>query len=134
MKLYVDTNVFISLIREETSDRRSLFSEALSFFRKAAQQKDEIITSKLSIKEISKICYLNKEATIESVKIIFPEIKIVEINKENEANYYKKGIHYPDSIHASTAKKENCDYLVTFNYKDFEKIKNEINAIEPNYY
>ena len=50
--------------------------------------------------------------------------------KENVLKFYHLGIHHPDYIHAAIAF-ENCDCLVTFNIKDFEKIRHFISLFSP---
>ena len=132
MRLYVDSNVFISLFKEEIGKNlRSLFAEALSFFENAGKSKHTLIISNLTVKEVSKICFIDEPSIIEELKKYSIKLAIVEINKENEKDYYYKGVHYPDSLHASTAKKELCDGIVTFNTKDFQIIEKEIQIFQP---
>ena len=132
MRLYVDSNVFISLFKEEIGKNlRSLYAEALSFFENAGKSKHILILSNLTIKEITKVCFIDEPNIIEELKKYSIKVVIVEINKEKEKSYYYKGVHYPDSLHASTAKKELCDGIVTFNTKDFQIIKEEIQIFQP---
>ncbi|MFA7132118.1 MAG: type II toxin-antitoxin system VapC family toxin [Bacteroidales bacterium] len=134
MKLYVDSNVFISLIREEVFLNRTLFDEALSFFERVKERKDTIVISELIFHEILKKSFNSREDIIErlwKMKISFEEVND-EINLLKEVKESK--IHYPDCIHANTAIKTNCKYLITFNLKDFISINNKINVIQPRDY
>lgn len=45
--------------------------------------------------------------------------------------FKKRGLHFSDSLHAATALKFECDCIVTFNMKDFEKIDDLIEVFEP---
>lgn len=57
-----------------------------------------------------------KERVIQYFKKTDIPILIVE---KDQMGKEIDGIHYPDSIHAGTAIKFECDYLITFNIKDF---------------
>jgi predicted nucleic acid-binding protein len=134
MKLYVDSNVFISLIREEVSNNRTLFDEALSFFEKVQKRKDTIVISELIFYEILKKSFNSRDDVRErlgELKISFEEVED-EINLLKEVKESK--IHYPDCVHANTAIKTNCDYIITFNLKDFILINNKITVIQPRNY
>ena len=45
--------------------------------------------------------------------------------------YVAKGVHYSDALHMATANVFKCDCIVTFNIKNFEKVKDEIKSVEP---
>ncbi len=134
MKLYVDSNVFISLIREEVFLNRTLFDEALSFFERVQERKDTIVISELVFDEIQKICFNSREEILE--KFFNLDIPVEEV--KNETNLSKEikesKIHYPDCINANTAIKTKCEYLVTFNTKDYICINNKITILQPKDY
>lgn len=135
MKLYVDSNVFISLIREEVSVNRTLFDEALSFFEQVQERKDTIVISTLNLLEIKTKSYNTKEDLIDNLtkrKITF---KFIENNQNIESKRFEVlRVHRPDSIHVALAIKEKCDCIITFNIKDFILAENFIKVIQPNEY
>jgi len=134
MKLYVDSNVIISLIREEIGFRlRSLYSEAENFFKKAGMQNDTIIVSPLTISEICKITKIQKDDVLEILSEF--GIKVLLINKQeiNHTKFIELGLHYPDSLHAALAESLGCDAIITFNTKDFKGL-NEIVVESPGEY
>ena len=134
MKLYVDSNVFISLIREEVSINRTLFDEALIFFERVQERKDTILISQLVFDEIQKICFNSREDVIEKFTKLNISIKEVkdELNLLKEVKESK--IHYPDCINANTAIKTNCSCIITFNTKDYLNIRNKIKIVQPRDY
>ncbi len=134
MKLYVDSNVFISLIREEVSVNRTLFDEALSFFERIQERKDTIVISELVFDEIQRICFNSKEELLE--KFLKLDIPVEEVKNETTLlrEVKESKIHYPDCINANTAIKTKCDYLVTFNTKDYICINNKITILQPRDY
>lgn len=135
MKLYIDSNVFISLIREEVFLNRTLFDEALSFFERVQERKDTIVISELTLKEIKKIGYTEKEEIVEQIKNRKVKSEYIQSNYKIEFTKFEKlGIHIPDSIHVAIAIKERCDCIVTFNIKDFKLANSFIKVIEPSEY
>jgi predicted nucleic acid-binding protein len=113
MKLYVDSNVFISLIREEVSTNRTLFDEALSFFEKVQERKDTIVISTLNLIEIKTKSYNTKEDLIEDLSKRKINFKFIENNQNIESKRFEGlGIHKPDSIHVALAIKEKCDCIM----------------------
>ena len=134
MKIYLDSNVFISLIREEVSTNRSLFNEAINFFEKVAIQKDTLVLSELFFHETQKIAFSSKEDVLEKLGQFQITFEIVNDELDGIRELIKKGTHFPDCVHANTAIKNKCDCIVTFNTKDFDGIKDEIAIIEPKQY
>ena len=129
MRIYLDTNVFVSLFKEEIdSNLRPLYLEAQEFFNYIKQKDILLVLSDLFFLEAHKCCSIDKNRIIDYFSKL--EIPILIIEKENLA-YPAKEIHYPDSVHAATAIKYNCDTIITFNTKDFEPIKNRIKILEP---
>jgi predicted nucleic acid-binding protein len=126
----LDTNVFVSLYKEELGKNlRPLYIESQEFFNYIKQKNILLVLSELFFSEAYKCCYVSKKDIISYFSKL--EIPLLIIEKENLALPLKE-VHYPDSIHASTAIKYNCDSIITFNTKDFDKIKNKIKIFEPN--
>ena len=134
MRLYIDSNVFISLIREEVSTKRSLFAEAKSFFEKVAIQEDIVIISELNIFEVNKKCFIKKEELLSILNQLSIKYELSKDITKDSRNIALLGVHYPDCIHASTAINTKCTCIITFNKKDFEVISSTIPILEPNNY
>ncbi len=124
MKCYVDSNVFIALIFDESGKNFNLmsyFSE--EFFKKSIEGKHELIVSNLVIKEFCKITKLTEDEFTEFVNNYCGKIKIVNITLKDkgEANKINNKYHtgFADSLHYVVAKKSECNALITYNVKDF---------------
>ncbi len=132
-RIYLDSNVFISLFSKELGRNLcGLFVEAEWFFEQVKQKKHFLILSDLFFEEVQKQTYLSKD----EITAYFKEQNInFETARIKPGLPWKKfiarGIHYSDALHAATAIAFKCNCIVTFNIKDFEKAKNEIKSFEP---
>lgn len=133
MKIYLDSNVLISLIREEIGKKfRLLYSEAELFFRLVSSNQNTLVLSRLFFKEINTVLNLDKDAVLDflsTFSLIIEEYAPKEIS--DPAFFEKLGIHYPDSLHLVLAIESKCDCLVTFNKKDFVNAEKFIPVREP---
>ena len=136
MLLYLDSNVLISLIRNELNGGlRPLYHYSENFFCLCRERNIIVVISGLFLKEVKSKTFLTEKEILDYFKSIylikyelaFPTAKVDERNKELKA----KGLHYPDSLHAAYALETNCEYLVTWNKKDFELLENLIKVISP---
>jgi predicted nucleic acid-binding protein len=122
--------VFISLINKELdSSVRGLFVEAENFFFRVAERGDMLVLSNLFMKEVSKVAFQSEEDVfrrIEFYKIKYELIKVVQKDLVLEKEFNLKGLHYPDSLHATVAINNFCDAIVAFNKKDFESLSGDI--------
>ncbi len=137
MLLYLDSNVFISLMKREVGRNiRGLFVEAELFFDKVVQRGHIVALSDLFFREVEQICYLNKDEVLKYFQKICVKTLLVEFNKKIRFEEFAKiGIHFPDSLHVAIAVHYNCDCIVTFNLKDFSKASEKIPAFSPgNFY
>jgi len=134
-RLYLDSNVFISLVnRELDSNLRPLFIEAEQFIEKAKELNCTIVLSDHTLEEIQKISFNSKNDVIELFEK--KQIKIEFINKEKQdiekvKFFCRRGVHRSDAWHIALAIKAKCDCIVTFNKKDFEITQDLILAEEP---
>jgi len=104
-----------------------------SFFA-ACPEKFEIVLSGLALKEIEKIVHYSKEDVVQFFrerKISASLIGTTESNVEMSKAFIKKGVHYPDSLHAAIALNSGCRVFLTFNKKDFNAIEGWIEVREP---
>ena len=132
-RIYLDSNVFIALIdREMDRQLRGLFVEAELFLEKVKKHNDILILSDWFFREVQKICYFSKEEVLEYFEKIGIKTEAVE-QKQNLSleEFRKRGMHSQDALHAAIAVEQKCDCIVTFNAKDFEKIKDKIRVFEP---
>ena len=130
MRIYLDSNVFISYIREEIgAEYRLLGEEAEQFFSNVRINKHILLISELFIKETQKHCFMEKK----ELQMFFEEkeihVEFIEDSKKICRTLLLLGPHYSDAIHATNAINNKCDAIATFNIKDFEKIRNKINII-----
>ncbi|MFH1752378.1 MAG: type II toxin-antitoxin system VapC family toxin [archaeon] len=134
MRLYLDSNVLISYLRSEINGAFNLlFQDAKEFFSLCKKEKIELVVSELFILEVMKVVSLSEKDILEffcsfGLKTVF--VKSVEIT---EAFCVKKstGIHFTDSQHIANALKYECDYIITWNKKDFKKAKDLIDFKTP---
>jgi len=131
MRIYLDSNVFISYIRNEIGKNfRPLFSEAENFFEWIKNEKHTLIFSNIFIYETTKHCYLNKEEIIQFFKEHSIKTEYIEGELKVKKEILKRGIHLSDAAHITLAINSNCDAIATFNIKDFEKSEDLIKIID----
>lgn len=132
-RVYLDSNVFISLIdREMDGQLRGLFVEAELFLEKVKKHNDILILSDLFFREVQKICYFSKKEALEYFERTGIRTEAVEQEQNPPLGEFRKeGMHFHDALHAAIAIKEKCDCIVTFNAKDFEGIRHKIKVFEP---
>ncbi len=134
MRIYLDSNVFISLFERETGKNiRGLFVEAEVFFDKVVEEEHCIVLSDWFFTEVRKITYLTNEEIIgffekNNVKIeVVPKMDDYRV----ATKFSSLGIHSADAIHIALALHFKCDCIVTFNLKDFRKAEHLIRISEP---
>ena len=112
---------------------RGLFIEAEVFFRKVKTEKHTILLSGLFFAEIEKKIYLDKQEVISQFTTLGVAIELIPNPEQTirTSDFVKRGLHYPDSVHAAFARTGNCDCIVTFNKRDFDKINDLIAVFEP---
>ncbi|MFH1588875.1 MAG: type II toxin-antitoxin system VapC family toxin [Candidatus Diapherotrites archaeon] len=133
MRIYLDSNVFISLFQVEVGmHKRGLFVEAGTFIEKVKENEHLLVLSNWFFDEINRHHFTKEDVLkyLEEKEITF---ELVEEKQKQDLNEFtKKGIHYSDAVHIAIALKHKCDCIVTFNSKDFNKIKDKIQVFEPN--
>jgi len=133
-KAYIDSNVFISMIMEEIGKGpRLLFKEAEEFFLNS-KGRFVLVFSDFALSEIFNHAKCSKSDIIS----FFAERKIsaefFESSKEDgiKALEIKKlGIHWSDAFHAAIALRAKCDFIVSFNVKDFAPAGKLIRTFQP---
>ena len=131
-RVYLDSNVFISLIdREVGKGSRCLFVEAEQFLERVRESGSVLVLSDLFFKEIEDVKSIAKGFVLNYFER--EQIKVLEVNKAGQSvkDFVAKGIHFTDALHVGLAIKAKCDCIVTFNVKDFEGARGMIEIFEP---
>jgi predicted nucleic acid-binding protein len=111
MKIYVDTNIFIDFIKENSSKRRAVL--AYEFFRKGWNCAFELIVSDWTRSE------LKRHVSEEDLTLLFNEFKsrnklhFVFHSKEETEIAKNSNFHWQDELHLMLAKKSGADLIVT---------------------
>ncbi len=136
MRVYVDSNVFISALRDEIGFNFALLGrDSRLFFAACAKRSITVVISNLIMFEITKKIKLSESdifGNLEELGVHFEfvittdEMKVLAQKIQDET-----GIHYLDGLHVAIAIQKKCDYLVTWNMKDFEKTRNWIMPFHP---
>lgn len=134
-RIYLDSNVLISLLREEIgSGFRLLSVEAQGFFYYVEKNDCLLILSELFFREVKTKLGLNRQSISEYfnfLKINFEETNFIKNDFIKSKEIEAEGIHFPDSLHVALAFRTKSDCIATFNVKDFKKISNKIKVMEP---
>ncbi|HZX33836.1 MAG TPA: type II toxin-antitoxin system VapC family toxin [archaeon] len=133
MRVYLDSNVFISLFeREMGKNSRGLFVEAEMFLERVKNKGSVLVLSDWFFREVQKITFLSKGEVLRYLENNGAKTEVVD---SEGVSLEKTGeLHFPDSMHAAIAIHFGCGCIVTFNLKDFEKVKRLIEILEPGEY
>jgi predicted nucleic acid-binding protein len=136
VKVYLDSNAFISAINQEIGfSFRGLFVEAENFFFRLAQRKDILVISKHCLNEINLVLSCSKDDVLDYFE---KNMVITEFCDEpktiNFSKYSKTCAHFKDSLHVAIAIHFKCDCIVTFNIKDFLNARKVIDVFTPGDY
>src|SRR3989344_5944021 len=134
MRIYLDSNVFISLMNLEIGRGiRGLFVEAEAFFRKAKDERHTLLLSSLFFREVENKIFLNKNEVIDYIVKLGVLMEIISIQEKTVRTneFTSKGLHHLDAVHVALARAVKCDCIVTFNKRDFDKINDLIPIFEP---
>jgi predicted nucleic acid-binding protein len=117
--IYIDTNVWVSLFKNEEDYLRPISEFSFMLFKKVFSCKYDILISEILLQELKRKCdnkelkhYLQELKRLDKIKLI----KTSHIERE----IAKKSRHYYDRLHEILAHKGKAKYLVTRNIKDFE--------------
>ncbi len=131
MRIYLDSNIFISYIREEIGRNfRNLAGEAEHFFNQVSEKQHTLIISDLFIQETKKHCFMNKKELHDFFVKKSICIDFVEDSMEIPRELLSRGLHYSDAWHTATALRNTCNAIATFNIQDFKKIQDKIGIID----
>jgi len=136
MRLYVDSNVILSYIKQELGGLiKAQVVRTKDFLINCQKERHIIIISDLTLKEIKKIGYYSQEEVEELLKQYDIIFEIIESNEERVKKAKRieqeMGVHYPDSLHIQLALDSKADAIVTWNLKDFESAEELIPICSP---
>jgi len=136
MRLYVDSNVILSYIKQELGGLiKAQVVRTKDFLINCQKERHIIIISDLTLKEIKKIGYYSQEEVEELLKQYDIIFEIIESNEERVKKAKRieqeMGVHYPDSLHIQLALDSKADAIVTWNLKDFESAEGLIPIRSP---
>ena len=118
MKLFLDTNILIDVI----ANRKPWVDEALVLFELAKQKKLTLIVADFSFINLAYIT--RKLFTQEELYALFSDlclyVKVVEVGGMIiKKSFQKRWKDMEDCVQYLVAKREEADYLITRNEKDF---------------
>lgn len=127
MRVYLDSNVFISFVREEFGKSyRQLGTESELFLAFCKKNKIKLILSEIFFEEVRLKIFLNKKVVCEIITglgVSFIEAKTPDnLGIKARSIRRKLSIHFTDAMHYVIALEEKADAFVTFNKKDFGKV------------
>lgn len=135
-RIYLDSNVFISLVGDEIGRDFTLLSEnSRSFVDICSRMGFILVLSSWFIKEVERVISLTKEdiaGTLQGRGVVFEFVEPMK-NFPEEARQIARNynLHYNDAIHVAIAKEHGCDLIVSWNKKDFEKVESIIKCKTP---
>jgi predicted nucleic acid-binding protein len=135
MRLYLDSNVYISLVREEMGRHfQNLSYHSLLFVSFCAKNNITLVLSRLFFEEVNRIISLSTADVLDFFKEANVHIELVScpsLHEESAQLMKQTGIHYADAMHVVFAQKSACAGVVTWNSKDFDKTRRIISNWTP---
>ncbi|MFH1225279.1 MAG: type II toxin-antitoxin system VapC family toxin [Candidatus Diapherotrites archaeon] len=135
LRIYLDSNVLISLARQELGRGfRMLAQDSEAFLSLCDEGDHTLVLSDLFFGEIEKIISLGKADVIGLLKKYNAKTETAgEGNKSKEADKLQKktGMHFADSLHLALALDSKCDVLVSWNKGDFSAAEKFIRCLTP---
>ena len=131
-RIYLDSNVFISFVKEEIDPHfRGLFAEAQNFFIKAKLNGYVLVLSELFLFETEKRAHFDKKWVSIELDKIGVAYEWFTSPTNSAPIEISAMIHFPDSLHVVLALESRSEYIVTFNIKDFLPANRWIKVIKP---
>jgi predicted nucleic acid-binding protein len=135
VRLYLDSNVLISLVNREFGKAFEFMDQAVEgFFVECGKQGHTLVLSSVFFREVRHSTNLSEQDILRN----FPDgirLQIVEATPadfaESSALSKRRGVHFPDSLHAALAIRCKCDYIVTWNLKDYDCVRDLILSVSP---
>jgi len=135
-RIYLDSNVFISLVGDEIGRDFTLLSEDSRKFAAVCAKKGFILVlSTWLFKEVKGVISFEREDIIGVIQEQGINFELSEpkqnISKEIMRIRRDFGLHHSDAVHVAIAKYAGCDLIVSWNKKDFEKAESIVKCRTP---
>lgn len=135
MRLYADANILISSVRQEIGKNFRLLAQDTDLFLGLCSTQNHIlILSEWFFEEVERVISLKKEDVIEYFQNAKVTIEIVEdgpITLLITQIQREMGLHYGDAKHVAIAYTQKCEWIITWNLRDFEKADKCVKPINP---
>ncbi len=121
-RVYLDSNVFISIVKSEMGKPFRLMYQHAQDFLAGCSGRYQLVLSDLAVQEIALHGHASKEevvAFLEAFKIEVVWVFREDADRRRAREIEALGVHYPDSLHVALALKARAQILVTWNVKDF---------------
>jgi predicted nucleic acid-binding protein len=128
MKLFLDTNVILDLI----VNRKPFFEDIAKIVTLYEERKCVLVTTSVSLVNCNYILGKNikKEKVLDNLKIFRSFCSILEVSQsEIDISLNSNFNDFEDAVQHYCALKNNCDYIITRDSKDFKN--SEIPALTP---
>jgi len=135
-RVYLDSNVLISLIRAEMGAPFKLMYQRALDFLVSCEGRFEVLLSDLCLAEIERNAFSSRQDVLEILgRYHVPLLLIVTepADEQRGREIQRLGVHHPDSLHVALALKAKAAVLLTWNIKDFEPVRHLINVREPDF-
>ncbi|MFH0797950.1 MAG: type II toxin-antitoxin system VapC family toxin [Candidatus Woesearchaeota archaeon] len=121
MKIYLDTNIYIDLFEDRTSNFKPLGEFAHQILKRTFSCEFKIIASPLILDELKNNKHLEHGTDLLADLEKANKLEFVNIsyNDKKTASMPKEGSHYADRLHYIIAEKANADFFITGNWRDF---------------
>lgn len=133
-KIYLDSNVFIAFIKTEIGKPFRLMFKDVEYFFARCLDKYTILLSDHTLSEIENIVHYSEQQTADFFITLGIDVEIINAGDreiEDAKEYAKMGVHKADALHVAIAINAGCNFIVTFNKKDFPAVEDLIQIQEP---
>lgn len=117
MRLYLDSNVYISLVREEMGRHfQNLSYYSALFVAFCAKNNLTLVVSNLFFEEVNRVISLSQKDILEFFKeanVRVEQIQCPFLHEEAERVMWQTGIHRADAMHVLLTKKSECLCVLT---------------------
>lgn len=128
MKLFLDANVVLDLLLK----RQPFFDHIAEILTMAENKNVALCLSSVSFVNVNYIAcrFTDKKNVLESLKKLRIFLDVTSVSEtEIDQALYSKFNDFEDAVQYYTALKNNCDYIITRDLKDFKN--SEIPALSP---
>ena len=136
MLLYLDTNVYVSCVFQEMGKGYRMMEEyGYQFFAWCKLNKISLVISDHFYREVKAVTSLDQKVVLSHLSelgLVMVPLFTTSDTRENAGRIERLyRLHYADALHVSLAKEGRCDYIITWNTRDFLKTHDIIPAATP---